>query len=130
MCFTVWTWKGVSPCGPSIAKAHRKTRANSMAVDLLGRVVEAASGQRLTDLLDERVFKPLKMRDTAFWVPPGKISRLAQPLAVDLASGQAIKVIEVSKEPKNDSGGAGAVSTAGSPVAGRKPHPSSPRFAG
>src|SRR5436190_21470185 len=52
------------------------------------------------------------MRDTAFWVPPGKISRLAQPLAVDLASGQPIKVIDVAKEPKNDSGGAGAVSTA------------------
>ena len=83
-----------------------------MAVDLLGRVVEAASGKRLADFLDERVFKPLKMRDTAFWVPPGKISRLAQPLAVDLASGQPIKVIDVSKEPKNDSGGAGAVSTA------------------
>src|SRR5215469_7012627 len=84
----------------------------SMAVDLLGRVVESASGKRLADFLDERVFKPLKMRDTAFWVPPGKISRLAQPLAVDLASGQPIKVIDVSKEPKNDSGGAGAVSTA------------------
>src|SRR3989442_1947052 len=52
------------------------------------------------------------MRDTAFWVPPGKISRVAQPLAVDLASGQPIKVIDVSKGPKNDSGGAGGVSTA------------------
>jgi CubicO group peptidase (beta-lactamase class C family) len=40
------------------------------------------------------------------------ISRLAQPLAADLASGQPVKVIDVSKEPKNDSGGAGAVSTA------------------
>ena len=38
----------------------------SMAVDLLGRVVETASGKRLADFLDERVFKPLKMRDTAF----------------------------------------------------------------
>jgi CubicO group peptidase (beta-lactamase class C family) len=31
---------------------------------------------------------------------------------MDVASGQPIKVIDVSKEPKNDSGGAGAVSTA------------------
>src|SRR5438270_7536707 len=84
----------------------------SMAVDLLGRVVEAGSGKRLADFLDERVFKPLKMRDTTFRVTPGKSSRLAQPLAADLASGQPIKVIDVSKEPKNDSGGAGAVSTA------------------
>jgi CubicO group peptidase (beta-lactamase class C family) len=83
-----------------------------MAADLLGRVVEAASGKRLADFLDERLFKPLKMRDTGFWVPADKTSRLAQPLAVDLASGQPIKVIDVSKKPKNDSGGAGAVSTA------------------
>src|SRR5262245_49880112 len=84
----------------------------SMAVDLLGRVVEAASGKRRAGVADGRVFKPLKMRDTAFWVSPGKTSRLAQPLAVALASGQPIKVIDVSKEPKNDSGGAGAVATA------------------
>ncbi len=84
----------------------------SLAVDLLGRVVEAASGKRLADFLDERLFKPLKMQDTAFWVPSPKMGRVAQPLAVDLASGQPIKVIDVAKEPKNDSGGAGAVSTA------------------
>jgi len=84
----------------------------SMAVDLLGRVIEAASGKRLADFLDERVFKPLKMRDTAFSVPPAKIARLAQPLATDLASGQPIRVIDVAKAPNNDSGGTGAVSTA------------------
>jgi CubicO group peptidase (beta-lactamase class C family) len=84
----------------------------SLAVDLLGRVVEAASGKRLADFLDERVFKPLKMQDTAFWVPAAKMGRVAQPLASDLASGQPIKVIDIAKEPKNDSGGAGAVSTA------------------
>ncbi len=84
----------------------------SLSVDLLGRVVEAVSGKRLADFLDERLFKPLKMNDTGFWVPPSKMGRLAEPLVVDAASGQAIKVIDVSKEPKNDSGGAGAVSTA------------------
>jgi len=36
-------------------------------VDLLGRVIEAASGKRLADFLDERLFKPLKMNDTNFW---------------------------------------------------------------
>jgi CubicO group peptidase (beta-lactamase class C family) len=84
----------------------------SLAVDLLGRVVEAASGKRLGDFLAERLFEPLKMQDTAFSVPSGKMGRVAQPLAVDLASGQPNKLIDVSKEPKNDSGGAGAVSTA------------------
>jgi len=85
----------------------------SMAVDLLGRVVEAASGKRLSDFLDERLFKPLKMQDTAFWVPTAKMGRLAQPLATDAASGLPNKLIDVAKEPKNDSGGAGGVSTPG-----------------
>ena len=84
----------------------------SLASDVLGRVVEAASGRRLADFLDERLFKPLRMADTAFHVPAGKTSRLAQPLATDHASGQPIKLIDVSAPPKNDSGGAGAVSTA------------------
>jgi len=84
----------------------------SLSVDMLGRVVEAASGQRLADFLEERLFKPLKMVDTGFWVPKEKLPRLAQPLAVDLASGAKANVIDVSAAPKNDSGGAGAVSTA------------------
>jgi CubicO group peptidase (beta-lactamase class C family) len=84
----------------------------SLAVDLLGRVVEAASGKRLADFLAQRLFEPLKMQDTGFWVPGAKMGRVAQPLAVDFASGLPIKLIDVSKEPKNDSGGAGGVSTA------------------
>jgi len=84
----------------------------SLATDILGRVVEAASGRRLGEFLDERVFKPLRMVDTAFYLPADKTARLAQPLATDLASGQPIKVIDVAALPKNDSGGAGAVSTA------------------
>jgi CubicO group peptidase (beta-lactamase class C family) len=84
----------------------------SLSSDILGRVVEAASGRRLGEFLDERLFKPLGMVDTAFSLPADKAVRLAQPLAVDLASGQPVKVIDVAAAPKNDSGGAGAVSTA------------------
>jgi CubicO group peptidase (beta-lactamase class C family) len=84
----------------------------SMAVDVLGRVVEAASGTRLSVFLDERLFKPLKMTDTSFWLPAAKMSRLVQPLPVDPASGQKVSVLDVSAEPKNDSGGAGGLSTA------------------
>jgi CubicO group peptidase (beta-lactamase class C family) len=76
------------------------------------RVVEAASGKRLAVVLDERLFKPLKMVDSSFWLPPEKMSRLAQPLPVDPASGQKTSVLDVSAEPMNDSGGAGALSTA------------------
>ena len=84
----------------------------SMAVDILGRVVEAASAKRLAVFLDERLFKPLKMVNSSFWLPASKMSRLAQPLPVDLASGQKTSVLDVSAEPINDSGGAGALSTA------------------
>jgi len=84
----------------------------SMAVDILGRVVEAASGKRLSVFLDERLFKPLKMVDTSFWLSGDKMPRLAQPMAVDPASGQKISVLDVSAEPGNDSGGAGGLSTA------------------
>jgi CubicO group peptidase (beta-lactamase class C family) len=84
----------------------------SLASDVLGRVVEAVSGKRLGDFLDERLFKPLKMVDTAFWVPAAKSARVAEPFDKDPATGTPNKVIDVSKQPGNDSGGAGAVSTA------------------
>ena len=84
----------------------------SLASDLLGRVIEAASGQRLAVFLDERIFKPLGMNDTAFVIPADKSGRLAIPFATDPASGLPNKLIDVSAVPGNDSGGAGAVSTA------------------
>lgn len=84
----------------------------SLASDLLGRVVEAASGKRLGDFMEERIFRPLGMKDTAFHVPAPKRARLAQPFAKDPGSGAPIVLIDVSEQPKNDSGGAGAVSTA------------------
>ena len=49
----------------------------SMATDVLGRLVEVVSGQRLGEFLQERIFGPLEMVDTAFWVPPEKRDRLA-----------------------------------------------------
>ena len=85
----------------------------SLATDVLGRVVEVASGKRLADFLDERLFKPLGMADTAFWVPKDKLSRLAEPLPVDASTGKPNKLYDVSVIPNNDSGGAGGVSTAG-----------------
>jgi CubicO group peptidase (beta-lactamase class C family) len=85
----------------------------SLASDVLGRVVEAASGKRLGEFLQERLFRPLRMRDTGFSVPKAKMARLAEPLETDRFSGRPNKLIDVSAPPANDSGGAGAVSTAG-----------------
>jgi CubicO group peptidase (beta-lactamase class C family) len=83
----------------------------SLSVDLLGRVVEAASGMTLGDFLEARVFKPLRMADSGFVVPQGKTDRLVQPFAKDPLTGAPIRLIDVSAAPKNHSGGAGAVST-------------------
>lgn len=85
----------------------------SLASDVLGRVVEAAAGERLGDFLDKRLFRPLKMQDTAFWVPKEKLGRLAEPLPVDAISGKPNVLMDVRTQPANDSGGAGAISTAG-----------------
>ncbi len=84
----------------------------SLAVDVLGRVVEKASGMRLGDFLQQRLFAPLGMVDSGFSVPQADAARLAEPLAVDPASGAPNKLLDVSAPPANDSGGAGAVSTA------------------
>jgi CubicO group peptidase (beta-lactamase class C family) len=85
----------------------------SLATDVLGRVVEAASGKRLGEFMSERIFKPLKMDDTAFFVPPEKKGRVAEPFEKDPVDGAPVRLIDVSKQPANDSGGAGGVATAG-----------------
>jgi CubicO group peptidase (beta-lactamase class C family) len=82
-----------------------------MASDLLGRVVEAASGKRLGQFLQERLFSPLGMVDAGFHVPPEKIRRLAAGFENDPDTGKPVRLIDVSQIPQNDSGGAGGVSS-------------------
>jgi CubicO group peptidase (beta-lactamase class C family) len=85
----------------------------SQSTDVLGRVVEAASGKTLDAFLEERLFRPLRMADTAFFVPGEKANRLAAHLGTDWAANNArVDMIDVSRPPGNASGGAGAVSTA------------------
>jgi CubicO group peptidase (beta-lactamase class C family) len=94
--------------------AHQPGRVweYSVSTDVLGRVVEAVSGTALSRFLEERLFAPLKMTDSAFYVPPDKRRRLAEPFATDPATGNPSDLIDVTSAPRNDSGGAGAVSTA------------------
>ncbi len=84
----------------------------SLSTDMLGRVIEAVSGKRLADFMEERLFRPLAMKDTGFWVSQEKMSRLAEALPIDASSGKPIKLWDVSAVPNNDSGGGGGVSTA------------------
>ena len=49
----------------------------SVATDVLGRVVEVVSGQSLDEFFAERIFDPLGMSDTGFWVDDADHDRLA-----------------------------------------------------
>jgi len=85
----------------------------SFSSDVLGRVVEVVSGKSLGVFLAERIFQPLAMSDTAFWVPAAKRERLAQPLATDPDTGKPVSVPDVTVAPKFECGGGCAVATAG-----------------
>lgn len=47
------------------------------STDILGAVIEAASGRTLEEFLQERILNPLDMRDTHFYLPSGKRDRFA-----------------------------------------------------
>jgi len=84
----------------------------SVAVDVLGRVVEVVSGKELDAYFEQRIFKPLDMVDTAFYVPASKVDRFATNY------GPGLRVIDNPAKspylnpPKFFSGGGGLVSTA------------------
>ena len=48
-----------------------------LSVDVLGRLVEVVSGMPLDKFLESRIFEPLGMKDTYFYLPPEKADRLA-----------------------------------------------------
>ena len=78
------------------------------SADVLGRVIEVASGQPLDAFFDSRVFKPLGMVDTGFWVPPEKRARLIDPPT----GARVLPDRDVTKPTTLFSGGGGLVSTA------------------
>ena len=84
----------------------------SMATDVLGRLVEVISGQSLGSFLQERIFGPLGMVDTGFFVPETEHPRLAEPFATDPMTGEKIQLHNVRRQPRLESGGGGLASTA------------------
>jgi CubicO group peptidase (beta-lactamase class C family) len=111
-------WSGVTPAEQveSLGKvplAHQPGTVweYGMSTDVVGRVIEAVTGTRLSRFLDERLFRPLGMKDTAFQIDAAQARRLAQPLEIDRATGQPIVLHDVTVAPKNDAGGAGAAGT-------------------
>ncbi len=85
----------------------------SLSTDLLGRVLEVIAQKSLGELMEEKLLKPLGMKDTSFVVPASKASRLAEPLRIDPLTGQPYYlVLDVTRTMGNDSGGAGISTTA------------------
>lgn len=111
-------WNGVTPTEQierlaKVPLAHQPGTAweYSLSTDVLGRVIEAVTGAPLGQHLQERVFAPLKMADTGFQVPNGKVARLAQPFAKDPVGGGPVALLDVTTPQKNDAGGAGSAGT-------------------
>lgn len=86
--------------------------------DVLGVVIEKASGVTLDEFFRQRIFEPLKMVDTSFYLPPARVSRFATVYAAgpggltrapDPDRGQGDYV---NGPRKSFSGGAGLLSTA------------------
>jgi len=82
-------------------------------LDVTGLIEEKLTGKRLGDHLQEVLFMPLGMTDTAFYVPSEKATRYAKPLPADPDTGAAqSRTPELTQRQTFDCGGGCAVSTA------------------
>jgi CubicO group peptidase (beta-lactamase class C family) len=84
--------------------------------DILGRLIEVISGKRLSEYLEELIFLPLGLKDTAFYVPEEKRDRLAKAYTLTETGlmeihGLATDPGEQGKPPAFESGGGGLAST-------------------
>jgi len=85
----------------------------SVSVDIQGYLVEKLSGKTFPEFLRTRLFEPLGMIDTAFYVPADKVSRVATVYAYDKAkAGLAPAEPIVTTPPGLPSGGGGLYGTA------------------
>ena len=92
----------------------------SIAADIVGRLVEVASGRLFDEFLAERIFQPLGMEDTGFHVPADKLHRFAAMYgphptgglqAIDAPQGGTATKWSFQERPKFLSCGGGLVST-------------------
>src|ERR1700719_4740192 len=89
----------------------------SVSIDVMGYLVEKLTGVSFGEFLRTRLFEPLGMNDTAFWVPPDKTERFTSCYQPE-TSERGLKLQDDAREstyakpPKLESGGGGPVSTA------------------
>jgi CubicO group peptidase (beta-lactamase class C family) len=87
----------------------------SIAVDVLGLVLERVEKKPLDAIVKELLLDPLGMKDTTWWVAPNQSSRMAEALNSDPLKADMLKSYRQSYNPLGKSyfkGGAGMVSTA------------------
>lgn len=112
---TLEAWIREVACLPLVYQPGSAWRY-SIAIDVLGLLVQVVSGIPFEQFLQERIFAPLGMVDTAFWVPPEKLERFSAVYEPSKEGG--LKVIDephssrYTRPPKAPSGGGGLVSTA------------------
>jgi CubicO group peptidase (beta-lactamase class C family) len=83
----------------------------SVSTDVLARIVEIVEGARLGEVLQERLFGPLGMTDTAFFTPDRKLDRRADPFSFDFMAAAGVDSCNATASPKFESGGSGLMST-------------------
>jgi len=87
----------------------------SLAVDVQGRLVEVLSGMSLDHFFRERIFKPLGMADTGFFVRPDQLNRFSEIYGIDKEQGltayRGDYFSDFTERPSLLSGGGGLVST-------------------
>jgi len=95
-----------------------KSWTYSLSMDIEGYIIEKLSGQPLPEFMRDRIFGPLEMRDTGFYVPEEKRPRFAtnyrngeqgQLVATETGNGASS---DYATQPTAPSGGGGLVSTA------------------
>lgn len=74
-------------------------RYSSGGFAILGRVIEVVSGKPYEQFVDERIFKPLGMKDSFFFIPPGKENRVASIYSVQ--DGKLNKWDELERYARN-----------------------------
>lgn len=81
----------------------------SQSTDLLGVLIERVSGKPLDMFLEERILRPLGMKDAGFFVPEAQQARLAE---AQPEGGKPQRLLDVTKRPTFLAGGHGMVATA------------------
>ena len=81
-------------------------------MDWVGKMVEAVSGQRLGNYLQQKLFTPLGMHSTSFKLSPSQRARLASIHAREADSTLAVFPFEIPQEPEFEMGGGGLYGTA------------------